>query len=152
MTWDTPWIQKKCTTWDGDLKCLGKKEYRKQLNGTKKTFTTGRTRRKLWSPFLSQSHLCSSVVPRWQRTWRSLFYLIQPFLQSLQSSGLTELLMYSRYGNHDECRTAVWHKFGRVSALYKLNLLISTFGAIDVDCLKSLEEMFRVKNIYNAIN
>lgn len=66
----------------------------------------------------------------WRRTWRCLFYLIQSFLWSLQSSGHTELLMYSRYMNHDEYRTTVWHNFGRVSALYKLNLLISAFGAI----------------------
>lgn len=66
----------------------------------------------------------------WQRTWRNLFYLIHSFLRSLQSSCHTELLMYSGYMDHDEYRTTVRHNFGRVSALYRLNLLISAFGAI----------------------
>jgi len=66
----------------------------------------------------------------WRGTRRSSFYLIQPFLRSLRSSGHAELLMYSRYINHGGRATTAQRSFGRVSALYKSNLLISAFGAI----------------------
>lgn len=88
----------------------------------------------------------------WRRTWRNLFYLIQSF-SSKPPSGHMELLMCSRYMNCDEYETTAWHNFGGVSALYKFNLLISAFGAILYShYVLIFKELYRMKNIYNAIN